>query len=397
MIKRKGVIPILITIIGIIMYELIVVLVFNWTGTLRTICAAIFGGLCFSLGKMIEKSVINSDEQRINNTRFDYRMIILSILLILGTLFGIYSFISRKPTQSEINSEIPNHIINQKTDKHINLPNTKLCFIPPADFKFDETLLRFYKDDNTYFQVMEIPGTSFEEKELNRGLFENQGIKVLLWKDLKINDQKATFGVVQSSATMINIFCKLGDSSYTTMILGYCPINDTTSLRQMQNSILSVFYDKTINIDPLKNAKFEVSLEKTPFKLAQFGSNLYRYNKNGQEDLKNVFASIIHLMQYPSLGTGIEPLKKHANSMIDEYKNSGIMDINLTTQKEVKINGFDGYLIIGNGNFQSKNLSFYQVEIGNEKAMILFSGTSFEDIETDMKYFEKISNTLKIK
>lgn len=67
----KGIITIVTCIAAVLIYELIVIYIFNWTGTYRTIGAGLIGIVGVSIGRLIEKKIGQSENSTKNKSQND--------------------------------------------------------------------------------------------------------------------------------------------------------------------------------------------------------------------------------------------------------------------------------------------------------------------------------------
>ncbi|MFN8254041.1 MAG: hypothetical protein U0W24_00010 [Bacteroidales bacterium] len=87
--RKKGIIPTITIITGMVIYGLFAIYVFDWTGIYRTILAAIIGGLLFSLGKRIEKIIFKYGNQKTEVEHNTHWLNIFSFIIIIGIVLGI--------------------------------------------------------------------------------------------------------------------------------------------------------------------------------------------------------------------------------------------------------------------------------------------------------------------
>lgn len=60
------------------------------------------------------------------------------------------------------------------------------------------------------------------------------------------------------------------------------------------------------------------------------------------------------------------------------------------------VNGFFGYLTIGEAKHQINDISIYLLIISDFNTTIIFSGMASGDIKKELEMFERISNKIKI-
>lgn len=392
---KKGVIPIVSLAIGIIIFEIIAIYIFNWTGIFRIILAGLIGGAAYSMGRNIEKKIIKTSEPTNDNKLIN----IIGFLSILIIVVGI-NFLSKNKTSSQIINHKQekiklDNIINKLTDKHVYIPTTKIYIIPPKGYRFIEELQRFQKDDKTYIQIVEMQNVDFNKNELSQENFKAKGAKVFEWKEFLMNNYSTKLGIIQGDYTSKNIFCAFGDKSFSAMLIGYCLLNDTTSENEIIKSIKSIYYDTTKTIDYFSLARFEIDISDTEYIFVQYASNTYSYAKDGIIT-ENPLQTQFMISQVPSMGVDNNSLSNYSLSLIESHEQQGL-NIDIKKSEPIVINGFNGYLIEGESQFQNKDVAIYQLVISNYSSTVVFTGMAGEDIENDRKLFKKISKRLKIK
>lgn len=142
--------------------------------------------------------------------------------------------------------------------------------------------------------------------------------------------------------------------------------------------------------------KFEVELTDSDYKFARYASNFYIFTEDGKIDEKNPFKSQFIISQLPSVGISDESMQKYSTSMISNWESSGIPKINVTTSKPIFVNGYFGYLTIGETKHELNDISIYLLLISDINTTIAFSGFASGDIKKELEMFERISNRIKI-
>jgi len=393
---KKGIIPNVSLLVGIIIYEIIVIFVFNWTGVYRMILAAIVGGASYSIGKSIENKIVK-DSSLVQDTKtINLVSFAIIIFIVVGLNFFSRSNKTNKLNENEDIQNIFDSITNSKTYNHIYIPTTKIFLVPPENYQFIEKMQRFQKDDNTYFQIVEMPGVDFNKNELTKENFEAKGAKIYNWKDFFLNRYSAKLIILQENYLSKNIFLSFGDSSFSAMAAGYCLINDTLSEKEILQSLNSIYYDTSISIDYLSHAKFEIDLKNTNYQFAKYASNTYVYTEEGILDDNNPYQNSFMVSQIISNGIDENTLGNYSLSLIESFEQQGL-NIEITTSESKKVNDYNGYIIIGDAYHEEKQAKVYLQVIADFNSTISFTGIIGENQKETMKLFESISKTLKIK
>lgn len=229
-------------------FEALAIFVFNWTGIFKSILAAVIGGAAFEVGKNLESKLLKSDKQSSDNKTLNFIAFVIIFIVVVGMHL-------LKDNLSSGDDSISNNVVVSKTDKHIHVPTTKMYIVPPVNFNFITELLRFQKDDKTYFQIVEMQGVDFAKNELNRNNLKSKGAKILAWKEFTLNNIPAKLVKIKADDRNSNLVLSFGDSLSTVMIMGYYQSSDTASENEIQRSCLSIYYDRLEKVNPFELAK----------------------------------------------------------------------------------------------------------------------------------------------
>ena len=138
---------------------------------------------------------------------------------ILTTIFICISIIS---FGQESNNKSSNDITTTKTNKHLNIPGTRVFIIPPLGFVTSTKLPAIENGNKAIIQAMDLIGGSFytNAATFSRKKFELKGLKVLEYKEFKLNKYPAKMVLIQgeSQTKMYNLV--FGDSTFSTTEIG---------------------------------------------------------------------------------------------------------------------------------------------------------------------------------
>lgn len=157
-----------------------------------------------------------------------------------GLLLIIWSITT---SGQNIQSKIPDHLENVKTDKHTQIQK-RLYLVPPNGFKlFDNGLI---KNDSTMIVAFDqIFGNYYENgKNFNKEYFTNKGAKVFDYKELTIGIYPARFISMQTDKKEKKYTIVFGDKTFWVMLTGMYPTDDSKTGDQIKKSMLTVYFDK---------------------------------------------------------------------------------------------------------------------------------------------------------
>lgn len=206
------------------------------------------------------------------------RHFIFPILLIFSIAF--FSCSSRQES-------FPDKISVVKSGKLKRVKGTRLFVSTPDSYKPMEPMIRMQRDNNTYFQVLEIPNTNFLEfkKDLTKTAIESKGTKVDIDKPLKYNDYDAIYFSGPSKIEGETKLClAFGDKDFAVMLIGVCQTSDKKAIGELKKIFSTSYYDKSFDLNPSELVSFKFDEKITGFKYAISMGNVFIYTPNGKED-----------------------------------------------------------------------------------------------------------------
>ena len=287
-------------------------------------------------------------------------------------------------------------ISNQKTENHINIPGTRLFIIPPKGFTVSKSFLGLRKGEDAMIQVYELNGGNFysNAKSINRKKFEDNGIKVYNYSEFHFNTYPAKYVYVQGSPLINSHQLTYGDSTFSVMLISGFSSEDKEMEKEINASLLSVYYDPSLKIDPFATAHFTLDESVTRYKFSEYSSNLYAYTPDGKKD-HDKFSPLVTITQLPlEQGSTFETIVESVIKGINQ--NSFILIENISEGKKT-INGFEAYEKIIKGYFNRKKARFYYLIFKQEDHCVIFCGMSYAEDENDLNDFKTFAKTIKLK
>lgn len=184
----------------------------------------------------------------------------------------------------------PDNINVVKTEKSKRVKGTKLFVIAPDTYNPIESMVRLQRDNNTYFQVIEVPNSNFNEYKgkLTKEAIESQGAKVDIDKPIKYNGYDAIyFSGPSKTAGETKLGLAFGDESFVMMIVGVCQTSDKEAMNELNKIFSTSYYEKSFDLNLLELASFKFDESITGFKYATRMGNMFIYTPNGKADLNN--------------------------------------------------------------------------------------------------------------
>jgi hypothetical protein len=296
-------------------------------------------------------------------------------------------------TTTKINDDIK----NTNTDKHVNIPGTRLYIIPPSNFKVASTFIGLQKGETSMFNIYDLVGGNINTNAatFSKAEFERQGAKVFDFKEIKVNGFPAKYIHMQGDETAKAYSIVFGDTTFTTMVMTIYPAADEKTGNEIISSLNTIYYDKNKKVDPFETANFSLEDKGAKFKFFKYNANVYIYSIDGIENKEDKDAPIVLVSQFPKDNT--MTAKSIAEMMINKMQQYGLTNPEFKNTTTDKINGYETYQTEVYGQMHGKqSLLFCCVVTKGDKAIVI-QGISKRDIQTNLEEFKKMANSVKIK
>jgi hypothetical protein len=307
--------------------------------------------------------------------------------------FSIILIISIALTScSNRQTSFPDNIRVTKTEKLRRIKGTKFFITTPDTYKPMESMIRLQRDNNTYFQAMEIPNSTFTgyKGKVTKQYIESQGAKVDIFKTVKYNGYDAIYCTGPSKTDgETKLSLTFGDDTFVAMLLGVYQTSDKAALEELNKIFSTSYYDKSFDWNPLELATFKFDESITGFKYAATMGNMFIYSPNGNADIQtqqdNFSMFQLSTIEAPTFSKA----KEYVDYVISRHAVQGIQTSNVKKQ-DILIDGNQAYEVtmdvIDADNIKS---SVYQVIIHKETKAVLFMGIDREQ----GKWLEKYKTT----
>ena len=280
-----------------------------------------------------------------------------------------------------------------KSDSLTRVKGTRLFVKVPNTYQPLEKLVRYQKNDDTYFQVIEDPNGSFNEfvSNMSKQAIESKGAKVDVYENVKFNGLDGLyFEGPSKNAGETKIGLAFGDFNFVTMVVGVCKTADKNSIQELKTIFRSSYYDTSYKLNPLELASFKIDQTITGFTYSTTLGNVFLYSHNGRKDLKGLLDFSNYQIMPLEVGS-FEKVKELMESINTRFNLQGINVSNIKS-KETLINGNNSYEVTMDAiDKEGNKASLYEVGIFQENSS---SGLLFLSIDADMGiYLEKFKAT----
>jgi hypothetical protein len=292
-------------------------------------------------------------------------------------------------------------INNSRTERHKQIAGTNFFLVPPVGFTAATNFQGFQQvSSGSSILVVEIPGPF---AETTRGFTEQglkaQGVTLRKKEDVTVNGQQGLFITTEQFAYNRN-FSKyilvFGDGQITHMINGTFPKGELALDKDIRESLLSVFYDADLTVDPLSTAPFTLLTEGTKLKFAKSMAGALLFTTDGKVPTESTDKT--SFMAALSI-SNVQTADKRLTAMM-RMRKLPYTSLKFDQDKinEIEIDGISGYEIAGEGlnNNGIKEL-IYQVMLFTDNGYYILVGTAQNDFEQNLELFKKVAKTLKRK
>lgn len=296
-----------------------------------------------------------------------------------------------------VTGKIDPNIRNSKTNKHVNIPGTRLYMIPPAGFTVSQTPAGLQNSGNAAITVTDLVGGNYytNAANFNKAGFVQRGIKTYDYQEIKVNGYPAKYVSLQGDANARMYWLVFGDTSFSTMVMGVYPEMDAASGKEILSALNTIYYDKELKIDPFAAAAFSIDDSQSKFKFFQFSTNMYVYTVGGKDNKNDPNAPFLVLTQMP-IEKGMTA-KNVGDMMLSKLEGYGLTNTTVQNASSAKINNYDAYEAEVHGQMHGKPSIMYQCVIANGDNVISMQGVAKTDFEENLAAFKGLAHTIKIK
>jgi len=285
-----------------------------------------------------------------------------------------------------------------QNNNYVNIKGTRLSIIPPKGFVAAENFVGLKKDETTGIQIMDLVGGNFDSNTptYTRATFEQKGITVLEFNELKIDGFQAKFSHIKGTDSSERVNVVFGDSTFSVMVTAIFPTSSREELfPEIKKAFLKIKYDKTLVIDPFASSAFIVEKNESKFKFARASANMFIFSENGIDKESYDDEPMVMITSFPF----DESLTKE--SFLEDLVNGLIKQGFIKKEtKNVSKESINGYNTIGaECYFEHKSeskLVFLNILMNTNK-VIVFYGMTNSKYQENIIEFKKLLNNLTIK
>jgi hypothetical protein len=288
-------------------------------------------------------------------------------------------------------------IDNSRTNKHVNIPGTRLYIFPPADFSVAKTFVGLQKGETSSVNIFDLVGGNFNTNaaKFSRDGFEREGIKVFDYQEISVSGFSAKFVSMQGDMASRTYGLVFGDTTFSTMIMAVYPASDEATGADIVESLNTIWYDKEKKIDPFETANFTLDENASKFKFFQFNAGFHVYKIDGVEHKEDKDEPMLMVMQFPR--DQASNLESIAETMIGKMGQYGLSNPRIEISPIQKLNGYDAYEAVVYGEIEGNKSLIYYCIVARDDIAIVLQGIAKKDMDTNLQEFKKLANTIKLK
>jgi hypothetical protein len=312
---------------------------------------------------------------------------------VLPLLLLLWFVACKQASQSGIHSAISNN----KTNEHINIPGTRLYMIPPVGAKVGKGFVGLELGEKSAMVVRDLEGGSYADNStgFSKEGFEQKGLKVLDYKEIKINGYPAKFVAVQQGEELKGYAVLFGDQTFSTMVMTTYPINDDAMGKQILASLNSMYYDKNKKADPFDVALFSVDDTNSKFKFKELEGGLYMYTVGGVEYSQDVDSPFVLMAQMPTNDT--LNLDDFAEIVISGAQQTGFNASEVKNDHWESINGHNAFEVEAYDEHDGQRSVLYLCIFEGNGNRIVVEGFAVKDVEANIEVFKKFARGVHLK
>lgn len=284
----------------------------------------------------------------------------------------------------------------QNSEKTLVL-GTRVYIEEPKNFKPSKDFIGF-ESGQSLIQFIDLYGGNYNSnaKNFTKENFEKKGVKVLDFKELKIDNYPAKLAFLQGNPNQKSLQLVFGDNEFSVMVMAFIPDFEKDKIEEIEKSLITIGYDKKRDVDPFEIAFFELDDSKNLYKYSKTASNIFLYSKDGVKKDNYNGESFYMVNQIPTESPNMNP-KLLFNNNLNSLKNNGLVISERKATDRKKLNGFDCYEELIIGTLNNEETQIIMTSVVNGTRAVLINGLIKDNFETTLSEFDKLTNELKMK
>ncbi len=284
---------------------------------------------------------------------------------------------------------------NARTSAHINIPGTRLFIIPPPAFKVAGSFIGL-QNGECGIQIYDLVGGNYYTNgaTFSKAAFEEKGIKVAEYGELNINGFPAKYATVQPNANFTQMNIVFGDTTFSVMIIAIYPSADKKVGDEVNQSLLSISYDKSFTIDPFASASFTLDDSGSKFKFSKMASGFYIYTLGGVEENVSDEDPQVSISKVP-VAPGMT-FNNTTEMFMENLEKYGLTEREMMALTPLTIHGKNAQEAIFYGKLKGDKTVIYLLLIHGDEKVIVFMGIARTELGENLAEFTKLAQAIKV-
>lgn len=270
---------------------------------------------------------------------------------------------------------IPDSVAIKKTEKYIQIRNTRIFIVPPKGYTTDKTGQKLYLGKNAEILVLEKPNRGFQqayEDHIKLPVSKMQGnpfqSEVQYAKRFRIGADSAALVLITDTKTKISrIDLVIGSEFKSMFITSSFPTNQSSILKEILASIQTAYMDHSITIDyeSIATFSFDVSGERFAYSHRENEIAFYTYTNTVNSYVSSI--AIIPSM-YPLT---IQDLNTEMPSLIQKLMDKKTIQ-QIPNYEQVEINGYKGIHLSYYGKYPTGDAQVYHLFLSSKETAVTY-------------------------
>jgi hypothetical protein len=285
---------------------------------------------------------------------------------------------------------------NQNSEKTL-IPGTRIYLEKPENFKPSKDFIGL-ESGQSVLQFIDLFGGNYNSnaKTFTKENFENKGVKVFDFKELKIDNYPAKLAFIQGNPNQKSLQLVFGDNEFSVMAMAFVPDFEKENIEKIKKALLTIEYDKERVVDPFEIAFFQLDDSNSSYKYSKTISNMFLYTKNGEKKDNFMGESAYLVSQLPTDSPNMNA-KKVLDTNLSSLIQNGLQVTERKATDRTNINNFKCYEEIIVGTLNNQETHILMTAVVNKSKCVIIAGLAKDNFKTTIKEFEVLTDTLIMK
>jgi len=275
--------------------------------------------------------------------------------------------------------------------KQVNIPGTHVFITPPPVYQLATSFTGLetphynilVNDEQLNYESMASSLTPYSYKA--------NGLTVYDYTDTIVAGYHAKFFHMGGKEAKLYTLV-FGDTSFCAQVNGIYPPGEIDTGGRIKKIILSVAYDKSLDVDPIATASFVLNESSSKYKFYTKSNGMYVYTP-GDKDTTD-----ISMFTVASMPADSSTVPVSINDMtIRQFEEKGLTGKEYKSMSTERVNSYKAYEAEIYGELQERRVLIYQLIVVHEDKALLLQGIAYNEFEQHVAEFKKLAHTVRFK